>query len=426
MVNVGDTIQAVVEKLVTTGKGLIRYQGWVIFVDGVISQETVLVEIIAKKKSYCVARLVDVVIPSPERVKPVCPHFAVCGGCQLQHMKYAEQLTSKGLWAQDALRHMAKLDIPPIEVKPSHIEYGYRQKITLHFSSSQGNITVGYIERDNTTVLQIATCPIFHTDDEKLFDDIRKAAAHLFKKSENKGRITVIKYQDGYILHFHCAFSLATNTKNLLNAMESKRWKKVVVESAKERFETNQSDCSFDSNGLNIYFSSKVFVQNHKTQSAALYQDVVSLIQKYDPQAAIVDLYAGVCVLSQMLAQLGHVVVAVEANKEAIVLAEKSALKNKLQGVTFYASRVETSRRHWPKEAIFILNPPRTGLSQEALNGVIKHRPKLCVYISCMPTTLARDLAQMSAQGYKVQSVTVYDMFPQTAHLETMVVLSHL
>lgn len=129
MIPLGTLVQAVVEKLVFPGRGLIRYEGWVIFVDDVIPGEEVIVEIVGQRKSYLLANLVKVVLSSQARIQPLCKHFGVCGGCQLQHLQYQEQLHWKRLWLKETLEHLSKLQIPTIATTAAQEVFAYRKKL---------------------------------------------------------------------------------------------------------------------------------------------------------------------------------------------------------------------------------------------------------------------------------------------------------
>lgn len=207
-------MEARVEKLVFGGKGLIRHEGWVIFIPGVLPGELVQFEITEKKKSYLEAKLLAVLEPSPDRVNPPCPYFGRCGGCQLQHIAYSEQLRLKKEWLIDALQKIGKIKIDfPVNAIPAKKEWEYRQKVTLHGPQK------GFYALDNSTIIPIDRCLIFSKNG---FDNTRKIEA--------KNKTIVLK--------------------------ELQDEKEVL--------------------GLTIYFSPTVFMQNDPEQALQIYQDVLN------------------------------------------------------------------------------------------------------------------------------------------------------
>lgn len=364
MIAVGDLISATVEKLVFGGQGLIRYQGWVIFVPDVIEDEEVEVKIIAQKKSYFLASLCQVLTASPKRKKAPCPYFGTCGGCQLQHLSYDEQLRVKVEWLKEALRGIAKVELDfPIDAEPAKREWGYRRKVTLHGPES------GFYARDNSTIIPIKRCLIF-------------SEKELPRCSKEK--LVVMRDETDTFI---------SGSKEPLSRL---------VE------------------GLTIFYNTQVFVQNDPVQALQIYRDILETVEAMP----ILDLYCGVGILSLLAASRGHKVLGVEWNRQAIEFAKKSAQHNGLDNVEFMAMACEEITKlpieNYP---FWILNPPRTGLSPKVIDIVTKTKPARLVYISCMPSTLARDVKLFYQHGYQIDRAKVYDMFAQTTHLETVLFL---
>lgn len=345
------TIRATVEKLVFGGKGLIRHEGLVIFVADVLPQEEVVVEIITTKKSYAEARLVEVITPSPDRVKAPCPYFGTCGGCQLQHVAYPEQLKAKKEWLIEALERIGKILIDfPIETTQAKKEWGYRRKVVLH--GAEG----GFYARDNVTIIPIDRCLLYSTTE----DLPRRPGA-------------------------------------------------VMRTGGCETIE-----------GLKISYSSDVFIQNDPEQSLQIYQDVLDSMD----EGPILDLYCGIGCLTLLAAKRGHQMFGVELNAKAIEYAKENAKANGIDNARFVAKPCEkVTKKEVAGFEQWIVNPPRVGLSKEVLNVIVAQKPQKVVYISCMPSTLARDCKVLYENGYRIEKAHVYDMFAQTSHLETVVYL---
>lgn len=367
MVEIGKKISATIEKLVFGGKGLIRHQGWVIFVEDVAAGEEVEVEITAKKKSYFEAKLLRILKKSPLRVTPPCPYYGTCGGCQLQHLDYDEQLRLKQEWLKESLQSIAKIPLDfPLAITPAKQKWGYRRKVILHGQKC------GFYARDNTTIVPIKRCLLF---------------------SEK---------------NFECMPHVKNN--------------KLVVmrDEMHQFFYSSQDVLCREIEGLSVYYNTEVFVQNDPEQSLQIYLDILSEIQ----EKAILDLYCGVGIFALLAAKRGHTVLGVELSTKAIQFAKQSAQKNKLYQASFEAMPCEQiSRLAVENYPVWIVNPPRTGLSPEVTQIVTQKKPNRLIYISCMPTTLARDVKVLYEHGYQIEEGRVYDMFSQTTHLETVVYL---
>jgi 23S rRNA (uracil1939-C5)-methyltransferase len=365
---IGKRVQGVVEKLVFGGKGLLRHEGWVIFVPDVIAGEEVEVEVVAKKKSYLEARLLEVKKPSALRTKPPCPYFGSCGGCQLQHMAYSEQVKIKREWLIDALQKTGKITVDfPVGIAPAKKEWGYRRKVVLHGKEH------GFYARDNVTIIPIECCLIF--------------SEKPFRITSEGNRITVLQDDKGHI------------------------------------FSDEHQTMEREVEGLRFFFSPDVFMQNDPDQALQIYQDVLSSMEP----GPILDLYCGIGVFSLLAAKKGHTVLGVELNKKAIDFANKSKEVNAIVCASFQAKPCEKVRDK--DVALFdqwLVNPPRTGLSGQVVQFILRHKPKSLTYISCMPPTLARDCRMFYDHGYVIKRAQVYDMFAQTSHLETVVYLTRL
>lgn len=348
--NVGALIEANVERLGFGAMGVLRHKGFVIFVPFALKDETIVLQIEKVYKNYAIGKLIKILKPSLHRVEPKCLVFGVCGGCQLQHLSYPEQLKHKEEVVNDAIKKIAKIDAPHIPIKGSFQNWAYRRHITL---KRQGPKT-GFIGIDNKTFVEVDNCPIF--DDKKF--DIKPNQTKLFKSNSHEHELL----------------------------------------------------------GLTFFSSPTAFLQNNKEQSEAIYLDVVSKVLLLNP-TKVLDLYSGIGITSLLIAKNAIDCLGIELNKEAVELAKKNAQYNNIKNAKFIAAPVEKvihSQMHFD---VLIVNPPRTGLDKSVIEGIKKIKPTHIFYISCMPQTLARDVNLL---GYEIIEGMAYDMFPQTAHVETL------
>lgn len=380
------------------GSGLLRIDNFVLFVPYTAPKDIIEARIVELKKGYGRAELVRIISPSPFRTKPKCPYFGTCMGCQLQHLQYKTQLEIKKGAVADALQRIGKLNHPLVEIVPSEKEFGYRERITLHLKDEK----LGYIGPDNKSILEIHTCPIF--TDEPIIQELQKFKHAHFKK--NHGRIQILKdKKGGFLVH------LATEPP-------PSNMEKTQLEIEFRGDKPIQSEIL----GLKIEYSPKVFIQNNFEESIKIYSEILSIMQDVKPHK-VLDLYSGIGVTSCLLAKAGMEVHSIELNPASVKYARKNAQLNNLSNIQFSQGKVEAILKDDPSFDAVILNPPREGVERQVLLTLSKMKPKTIVYISCMPSTLARDLKLLS-DDYEIKIVKAFDMFPQTGHIETLIRLN--
>ena len=421
MFTVGQQVEVVVEKVVFGGHGLIRHQGWVIFVDDVLPGEKILVEITQRKKSYFLARLLTVIHPSLERVSPICPYFGHCGGCQLQMTSYAQQVAFKEKWLQEALNH--RLTLPsPIKLLPATKQFGYRRRITLHLHFQEQRPILGYYAKGSHQLIDVANCAIFRFPQDDFFAKLREWIAPLRGSEETRADLTIVQLEDQYLLQLAFHSNFPGNINSIIEGKLPSGCRSLRLTSPKKSLQIGDDAITITASNLQTVVSGAVFLQNYPEQSEQLYRDVVDQVERGN----VLDLYCGIGILTQLLAQrnTSSHVIGIESNWEAIELAKKSIIYNGLLNVEFIAGRVEECiKQRYGQYPIWIINPPRQGLSEKMRALIFKWLPKQLIYISCMPSTLERDLFALCEKGYVIQAVQGYDMFPQTTHLETLVIL---
>jgi len=404
---IGQIIQATVEKLVFQGKGLIRHQGWVVFVDDVAPGEEVVVKIVKKKKSFYIGVLQEIEKPSSHRVIPRCPTFGSCGGCQLQQLDYPEQVSVKTGWIQETLSHgtAAPIHVP---VVPASRPWEYRRKVTLHFEWVNGRYILGYYSRDNRTLIDTHVCPIFINEKSTIFEEVRSYFSRLQGYKGLKGQVTLLKASDKFLVRFFFFPHIPHGAREALQAPDS--WASIWLESPHQGIKVKENP--FD-------ITPHVFLQNFPEQAERLYNDVVAAIE---PGRIVMDLYCGTGTLTKLLSNNAKSVIGVESNAEAIRLARDV---NAAANIVYHIGTVESVLPGLLKKnnaQTIIINPPRIGLMPEVIPMLIESGADELIYISCDPSTLKRDLNLLGAH-YRVERASGYDMFPQTTHLETVTYL---
>jgi 23S rRNA (uracil1939-C5)-methyltransferase len=423
-----ELVKGSIESLAFGGQGILRHAGLVIFVPFTAPGDRISCRITKQKSTFAEAELVAIDQPSSQRVEPRCPYFGRCGGCQLQHLDEASQLHYKGQVVEDALKRIGKLEmesIPPAIAAKER--WDYRRHVMLTLRQEGTGFALGYIATDNRSLVKVESCPIFIPESEPILSQLAAFCRELQSEKGNQGRVTVLKQGQGrYLLHFHFKLS----PKNLIERGERalaewKSWTGMVVSTPHGRKSLGETSCRMEIDGLEFSFSSDAFIQNHPEQSLNIYRHLVGLAAQAKADH-ILDLYCGIGCTSLLLARQTIRVVGIESNREAVRLAKENSRTNRVKNVSFHCADVKdllSEQMDTLRPDFVLVNPPRIGLDPAVVNGLIAGQPDHIAYISCMPSTLARDLRLLVSAGYKLVSCQAFDMFPQTAHVETVVLL---
>ena len=396
--------QVRIDSIAAGGDGVGRSGGMVVFVPRAAPGD-LLDARIAGKKTFGRGTIVRIEEPSSARVEPPCPHYTVdrCGGCQIQHLSYSAQLAAKAGIIRDGLTRIGKRDVAAPTVEASPIAWRYRAKLTLAIRRTGTTRRIGLHPYDDPDgVFQLADCPI---TDERVVAVWRSIFANAALLPEHADRGAVRILDNGSASVVIEGDSRWTTAERLLDAVpeiETLWWK---PENQGRRIIAHRE----------AHRGSASFVQVNPRMAAILRAHVLERVRAHGP-ATVVDGYAGSGVTAIPLATHGIRVTAIEldADAAAVCAAALPATSRSLAG------RVEDLLPSALPVDLVLLNPPRTGLA-DAIPAQLEaptSRPKAVIYVSCNPATLGRDLARMP--GYRIASVRGFDMFPQTAHVETV------
>jgi 23S rRNA (uracil1939-C5)-methyltransferase len=410
------------------GSGILKMDGFVVFVPFTVPGDRIVCRIIQRKKNFAFGELVELLQPGPERIQPLCPYFGTCGGCQLQQMTYTGQLEHKRQVVEDALKRMGRLNIQTIpRVVPSEAQWAYRRHITLSLRPNhEGTLTAGYIALDQHSLLSIQQCPIFAAPENPIISKIQRLVHTIKTQRPNEGRVIILKHPNGqnFILSFHFQSLPPQAPKQIEDFLSRDPSITGIAISAPGYFKGWGNTLSrWDIEGLTIEFHPGAFIQNHPEQSLNIYKAIVEMAKGIQ-DTHVLDLYCGIGITSLMLARLGKKVLGVESNPEAIRQANANARLNAVTGVEFMVGDVKKVLPQIIKDRpaeLIIINPPREGMEKKVVQILLENPAQELIYISCMPSTLARDLKELCEKKYRLDYCQAYDMFPQTGHVETLV-----
>jgi 23S rRNA (uracil1939-C5)-methyltransferase len=408
--------------IASEGQGIVRQKGLVTFIPFTATGDEVSYEIIKNKKNFAVGKLLNVVTPSSERAIPLCQYYGTCGGCQLQHIKYASQVKYKRLWIEEALRKIGKFqNVSVPAIIPANLQWDYRRRVSLVLRKREKGFQAGYITTDNITFLAVEHCPIFIKDHDNILKDVQKIVSQLKSSDSLDGKATLLKGNPGYIIHFH--FRVMPENAYALLSENQKLFDGILASSQNKSFSLGSIDTSCEIEKLSFIFNPKTFIQNHPEQSLNIYRAITNIAETKQPKF-VLDLYCGIGISTSLVARNGAKTIGIELNLQSIELAKANAKKNGLNNITYHAADVEKILPDFLSHNDFIIvNPPREGLAPKVAHMLKESPAKTILYISCMPPTLARDLKLICEGGYKIRFLQGFDMFPQTVHVETLVVL---
>lgn len=423
-ITVGQLIEGEIETIAFGGEGILRLHNFVIFVPFTALGDHISCRITEVKRSFAKGELIQVQKPGPQRTSPICPHFGICGGCQLQHLNIQAQLTYKSNAVQESIKRIGHLSPPLFPIVSAPDNWAYRRHITLHLKPKGDGFIGGYIGQDNHSLIVINECPIFIEFEDSILQQIQLFIRNIPNPAQQEGRLTVLKTPiNQYILYFQ--FEKKTPTPlDLFEAalQEIPKLSGIIVKKPEEEFIIGNPYCEEKIEELTFRYSPKTFVQNHPRQSLNIYRHICQLAEG-EKKHKILDLYCGFGITSLLLAKKGHSVKGIECNPEAIRFAQENAIFNNLKNTDFIQGDVEKALPNLLKKretSFIIVNPPRQGLTIKVIQQLLESSCESIIYVSCKPATLARDL-NLLCEKYAIKEGKVYDMFPQTAHVETLV-----
>lgn len=423
---IDDRVKGTIETIAFGAEGIMRDKGFVIFIPFTAPGDVITCRIKEIKKSFAKADLIEIHEASPERTTPLCPYFGTCGGCQIQHLNELSQLKYKLNSVKDSLNRIGHLKTESILMTPTQLRWAYRRHVTLHLRPHGNSFMAGYIAQDHCSLVAIETCPIFNSKEDSIIRHLQELVRQIPNPMKEQGRVTILKNQTGrYILSFQFPQSFCLNKQLFERTLkDDSSFSGIIVHLGKQEFVWGEPYAEIDLEGLIFRFTPQSFIQNHPEQSANIYRHICSLTE-HMPKSKIWDLYCGFGITSLLLSKQGHLVTGVECNPEAIAFAKNNAQLNGLSPA-FIQGDVEKILPKLAKQGVpevVLVNPPRTGMNRNILQILLKILPKKIIYVSCMPATLARDLSILCQDKYQMQDCMAYDMFPQTAHVETLVCL---
>ena len=376
--------------------------GRVVFVEGAAPDETVMVEISLDSKKLMKGHVLEVIEPGAERVKPECDYYGVCGGCVSQHVSAAAQLRSKVKSVQDALRRIGHFAPDSYEMPEawSGASYGYRAR--ARFSVAPGGV-VGFRRRSTRAVVDVPLCVVLDPALQRALERVRVIAQPVKIVEE----IKAVSADDKALVRLP--------NKLLKLDDDAQGDERVAVIRGRSRKHLTVKD-GFGA----LAVAPGVFAQSNPKGNGALVKYVHELVSADAPHRQVLELYAGSGNLTRVLVSHAEALIAVEGDASAVRLARKILGPDVLVEQAPVEQALMNAAKAGEQPSLVVANPPRSGFSKPAARSLRALGPQSMVYVSCDPATLARDVPRL---GMRPVSVRVFDLYPQTAHVE---VVAHL
>lgn len=432
-------INVTIQNLGINGEGVGYWHGYTIFADGTLPGEAIRGRLIQRERNFGRIQPVSIQNPNPDRVTPPCPLFNRCGGCQLMHLSYEQQLDLKRQLVIKAFERLAGM--PDIKIEtclPSPAPLQYRNKIQLPVVASEDGIQIGLYARHSHDLVPVDHCLVHCELGEKAFQTISKSikessvVPYDFKTGLGELRYLMVKtaiHTKQVLVTFVTATEASPALKELAKTILRRcpEVKGVVqnINSTPDNVILSNSYKLLEGEphieellcGLLFKISPASFFQVNTLQAERLYTKALEFAQLTGQEVAL-DAYCGVGTLSLLIAKKTKYVFAVESTPEAIDDAKINATRNAINNIVFTCNDAREYIMGLQPIDVAFVNPPRKGCELSFLEKLAQLAPKRLVYISCDPGTLARDSAILCEKGYCIEQIQPFDMFPQTMHVE--------
>lgn len=427
-----------IKKIGINGEGIGYDKKIPVFIEGALIGETVDVKIVNNNSGYKVAKINKVLKTSDMRIKPPCKNYNKCGGCSLMHTTYDNQIEIKKNLIKEAFLKYANLDID-VDVEGSDKQLGYRNCLKLPFIYHQGKLMLGVYENNSNYITPIDDC-LIHTEllevlKNKVLSILNKYNCSVYDNKTKRGLRYLVLREIGKRAHMCLITGEDEIDKRIIDDIN--QIKEIVslyqcINTSKNSVDIFSNKMIHLSGGKHLAFkidnykfnlSIKSFFQLNTNQAKKLYRYVVDLID--DNQNIIVEAYSGIGAMSILTNRKAKQIVGVEYVKDAVVNANINANINKLDNVKFLCGdAAKVIQKEFNKQTIdtLIVNPPRSGLDDNMIDYLMHNRVNKIIYISCNPATLSKNM-DILLEKYSVESIKAFDMFPNTAHVESVLKL---
>lgn len=446
-----DRIVVTIKRIGINGEGVGYYKRKAVFIEGALPNEVVRAKVIKADRGFIQAEMVELEKKSADRQPPPCHVYDKCGGCQLQHLSYEAQLQAKEELVVEAFRRYTSIEAEVLPLRPiigMEEPWGYRNKAQLQTGIGRnGSIITGLYELGSRELVDIAGCPIQQPIINEVIEAVKQIIQELnipiyndktrrgnirtiIARADQKGQevqLTIVTAEDRltdskrFVEAVRKNISIVTSISHNINKGKGPLvfGEKTILLWGKERLGEQLGKLKFA-------LSPRAFFQLNPKQTIKLY-NAVKEAASLKGDELVVDSYCGTGTIGLWLAAQAQEVRGIEVIAEAVRDARENAAASGINNARFYEGRAERLLPEWIQQGIrpdiIVADPPRTGCEPEFLQAIIAAKPKKFIYVSCNPSTLAKDCKVLLENGFELKNVQPVDMFPQTSHVECVILM---
>lgn len=433
------------------GEGVGKIEGFTIFVDGALPEEYIEAGITNVKANYAIGKLESIIQPSPYRISPPCTIAHKCGGCQIQRMDYQKQLEYKTQLVKDSIERIGKIkDVIIHQTIGMNTPFNYRNKAQFPIGMEDGKAALGFYAKRSHRIVPQHNCLIQHPVNTKISSIVKayidKYNLSIYDEEKHKGLLRHLVTRVGFITGEIMVILVANgesipNIDNLVKRLTYEipeivsiylninKEKTNVILGRENKLIYGKKDIEDYIGDIKFKISPLSFYQVNPIQTKILYEKALEYADLKGDEV-VYDAYCGIGTISLFLAQRAKKVIGIEILQEAIKDAKENARINKINNVDFYVGKTEEIipqlYKNGERADVVVVDPPRKGCDRKLLDTIIQMKPKRVVYVSCKPSTLARDLNYLEKGGYKAKEIQPVDLFPHTMHVECVALMSRI
>ncbi|MFF2886247.1 23S rRNA (uracil(1939)-C(5))-methyltransferase RlmD [Paenibacillus sp. NPDC057967] len=447
-VKAGDRIVVTIKRIGINGEGVGYYKRKAVFIEGALAGEVVKAQVTKAERGYIQASVTEIEKKSPYRQQPPCPVYEECGGCQLQHMTYEAQLTAKEEIVREAFQRYAGIvSLPMRSILGMDNPWGYRNKAQLQAGRQGGEIVTGLYAAGSHRLVDISGCEVQDPIVNEVIEGTKAVLGELdipiYNERTREGAVRTIVARVGRASE-HVQLTLITSVDRLPDArrlVQRIREKLPMVKTIAQNVNKGKSPLIFGERTTVLWgderlnetlgdvrfaLSPRAFFQLNPDQTVKLY-DAAKEAAALTGKEMVVDAYCGTGTIGMWLAKDAREVRGIEVIPEAVGDARDNARASGIDNARFFEGRAEELLPQWVAQGVrpdvVVVDPPRTGCELPLLQAIAKAQPKRLVYVSCNPSTLAKDCKVLLDSGYMLEWVQPVDMFPQTSHVECLILM---
>jgi 23S rRNA (uracil1939-C5)-methyltransferase len=448
---IGEKILITIKRMGINGEGVGYYHRKAVFIPGAIVDEVVRARVTKVEQTYIQAEIVQLVKESQRRIEPICRVYSQCGGCQLQHMDYKAQLNGKQIILEEAFSRYAGIEhLPMRPIIGMNDPWDYRNKAQLQLRYEKGKVLAGLYAEGSHDLIPAQNCNVHHPTLNRVIESVR-AILETYKMpiyDEHRrigGLRTLVARIAPHSGDVQLTFVSATKDLTLKPEMIDEIIKQnPEIVSVAQNTNTQRSSAVFGDDtkivwgddrllaklgDLQFELSPRAFFQLNAQQTERMY-NIVKEAAQCSGTESVIDAYCGTGTIGLWLADGAKDVRGIETIEEAVQDAKRNAQRSNITNITFHVGRSEQLIPTWIKAGykpdVIVVDPPRTGCEDTLLQMFLTAKPKRIVYVSCNPSTLAKDCKRLLTNGYTIRWIQPIDMFPQTAQVEAVALLERI